>query len=152
MTDVAIVDSGYVHALIDSDDRHHAKAWTLLKQSRWNFRVPPVIFVEVFHTRMRDAIAKDRQVYITQQFAKALRWLVGDEVPFQLEDMALSDYRRVAELLDQYADSRIEYVDAVVIATAERFGTQYVMTTDKEDFRRYVPNFAPHFILPIFDL
>jgi hypothetical protein len=39
-----------------------------------------------------------------------------------------------------------------VIATAERFGTPYVMTVDEKDFRRYVPNFTPHFILPVFDL
>jgi hypothetical protein len=32
-----------------------------------------------------------------------LLWLVGSEAPFQLEDMVLGDYRRVAELLVQYA-------------------------------------------------
>ena len=152
MSDVAIVDSGFVHALIDSDDEHHAKAWELLNQPRWRFRVPPVIFVEVLHVRIRDAVSKERRAHVTREFADTLRWLVGDEVPFQLEEMVLSDYRRVADLLVQYADSEIDYVDAVVIATAERLGTPYVMTTDEKDFRRYVPKFASHFILPIFDL
>jgi predicted nucleic acid-binding protein len=108
MTDVAIVDSGFVLALIDSDDQHHAKAWRLLNEPRWRFRVPPVIFVEVLHIRIRDAVSKDRQAHITQEFAESLLWLVGDEVPFRLEEMVLGDYRRVAELLVRYADSKID--------------------------------------------
>lgn len=149
MSDVTIVDSGFVYALLDSDDRYHSKALSLITEPRWDFRVPTVIFVEVFHNRIRDAIAKDRK-FVTEAFAKALPRLLN-EYPFRLEEITPSDLRRTAELLYKYADSGIDYVDAVVIALAERFGTVFIMTTDQADFRRYVPSFADSFFLPIFD-
>jgi predicted nucleic acid-binding protein len=151
MSDRAVVDSGFVYALLDSDDHHHFKAWALLKQRRWDLRLPPATFTEVFHIRVRDAARAFGRANVTHAFAEALRWLTGEETPFVLEEMVFDDYARVAELLDQYADTAIDYVDAVVLATAERLGTRVIMTTDQEHFRYYVPKRGSHFELPVFD-
>jgi predicted nucleic acid-binding protein len=78
--------------------------------------------------------------------------VITERLGFRLEDLTLSDYRRISELLEEYADSGIDYVDAAVVALAERYHIQNIMTLDQRDFRRYRPNFADHFILPIFDL
>lgn len=150
-TELAVVDSGFVLALLAEDDQHHARAWELLQDSQWDFRLPPEVFVEVFHTRIRRAVsAYQSRAYITQAFADVLPWLI-EESPLMLEEMTTDDYQRVAQLLSQYADSGIDYVDAVIVAMAERLRTRYIMTTDERDFRRYVPNFASYFILPVFD-
>lgn len=156
MTKIAIVDTGFAYALLDADDKHHVKSWQLLRDPTWKFRVPTEILVEVFHNRVGDAISgegvtKDHRRFVIQTFAKDLRWLTGKSVLFELEEMAPSGYTRIAELLDLYAEIGIDYVDAVVIVTAERLQTKYIMTTDQRDFRQYRPRFAEHFILPIFD-
>ena len=46
---------------------------------------------------------------------------------------------RVAEILDEYLDSRIDFVDASVMAVAERYGSTKILTLDQRDFRLYRP-------------
>jgi predicted nucleic acid-binding protein len=147
------VDSGFAYALIDSDDKFHSKAWSILRQKQWDFRVPAEIFVEVSHRRIGLAfhhIRKDDRKYRIDTFAENLTLLI-ERTPFQIEQTSLADYRHVTQLLHQYADAGIDFVDAVVVALAERFATPYIMTIDERDFRRYIPSFTSHFILPIFD-
>ncbi len=38
------------------------------------------------------------------------------------------DLERVAEILEKYADSRIDFVDASVMAVAERYGSKTILT------------------------
>ncbi|MHC5831837.1 MAG: PIN domain-containing protein, partial [Nostoc sp.] len=59
------------------------------------------------------------------------------------------DVIRVAEILDEYADSRIDFVDASVMAIAERYGIKKILTLDQRDFRLYRPQHCDSFeILP----
>jgi predicted nucleic acid-binding protein len=44
------------------------------------------------------------------------------------------DIRRVAEILDRYKDSRIDFVDATVMAIAERFRSTKILSLDRRDF------------------
>ncbi|MBI5670134.1 MAG: hypothetical protein HZC41_19230 [Chloroflexi bacterium] len=41
---------------------------------------------------------------------------------------------RTADLLDQYADSRVDFVDASIAAVAERLNLTRVLTLDQRDF------------------
>lgn len=45
-----------------------------------------------------------------------------------------SDYPRVAELIDRYAESDIGYVDASVFAIVERLGESKLATLDRRHF------------------
>jgi predicted nucleic acid-binding protein len=151
MSDIAVVDSGFVYALLDDNDQYHRKAWSLLTNSRWDFRLPPEVLVEVFHNRITRRVSLHQsKEYVIQQFAKGLRWVV-EETSFRLETATPADYKQISELLQQYADAGIDYVDAIVIAMAERLQTPYIMTVDEKDFRLYRPRFTAHFKLPLFD-
>ena len=148
---VAIVDSGFLYAVLDIDDRYHDAALSILNDNRWQFYVPHVILVEVFH----DSLARQRSPHRSRQlivhhFAQGLT-IVTEELGLHFEEITPTDYRLIAQLLRKYADAGIDYVNAVVVALAERFGTRYIMTVDARDFRTYVPSFAPHFVLPLFD-
>lgn len=145
----AIVDTGFVFALLDRDDQYHPKALSILRDDQWVLYMPSAILVEVFHLRLHRHRRKTTQRQVIQDFAKALR-IITRELGFRFPEMTLSDYDRVSQLLDKYADSKIDYVDAVVIATAERFGTRHILTVDEVDFRRYVNYAGEHFILPLF--
>lgn len=139
----ALVDTGFVVAVLDRDDEYHARSLAIVKDQRWSLLLPTATLVEIFHLRKRIL-----RPYIPPHHMLVV---ITERLGFRLEDITLSDYRRISELLEAYADSGIDYVDAVVVAIAERYRIQHIMTLDQRDFRRYRPNFADHFILPIFD-
>jgi predicted nucleic acid-binding protein len=45
----------------------------------------------------------------------------------------------VSEILDQYADARIDFGDATIVALAERLGITRILTTDQRHFRLFRP-------------
>ncbi|WP_228014282.1 type II toxin-antitoxin system VapC family toxin [Fortiea sp. LEGE XX443] len=68
---------------------------------------------------------------------------------FSLVALTDQDVIHVAEILDEYADSRIDFVDASVMAIAERYGIKKIFTLDQRDFRLYRPQHCDSFeILP----
>jgi predicted nucleic acid-binding protein len=66
-----------------------------------------------------------------------LRFLVQSN--WQICDPTEADYVRAADILEQYADSRIDFVDAIIMAIAERLSIQTVFTIDRRDFGIYRP-------------
>lgn len=54
---------------------------------------------------------------------------------FALDCSTLDDLSRIQELIAQYRDLEIGVVDAAVIATAERLGTDRILTVDERDLR-----------------
>jgi uncharacterized protein len=49
--------------------------------------------------------------------------------------------------LAKYADSRIDFVDASVMAVAERYGITKILTLDRRDFRLLRPQHCQAFEL-----
>ncbi len=65
----------------------------------------------------------------------------------ELEHVSASDLTRVAELLDQYADLRLDFTDAVLIAVAERLAVTEIATLDRRDFSVVRPRHVDAFTL-----
>jgi len=53
---------------------------------------------------------------------------------FVIEKLETRDYVRIGELLSAYADLRLGFVDAAVLAVVERFGERQVATLDRGHF------------------
>ena len=53
---------------------------------------------------------------------------------YEIEDLLASDHRRVRELLDTYADLRVGFVDAAVLAIVERLREPKLATLDHRHF------------------
>ena len=62
---------------------------------------------------------------------------------FTIESLEPGDVERAAQLLDVYRDLAIGFVDASVIAVAERLGTSSVLTTDRRHFSAVRPRHCP---------
>jgi predicted nucleic acid-binding protein len=59
------------------------------------------------------------------------------------------DYRRAAQLVRQYEDTRLDYVDSLIVAIAERLGVTTVLTLDRRHFHMVRPRHCDAFqILP----
>jgi predicted nucleic acid-binding protein len=62
---------------------------------------------------------------------------------YMLVDLEPADYIRVREILTQYADSDIGFVDAAVLAIVERLNEPKLATLDHRHFRMLRPRHVP---------
>jgi predicted nucleic acid-binding protein len=53
---------------------------------------------------------------------------------YEIEDLLASDHRRIRELLTTYADLRVGFVDAAVLAVTERLREPKLATLDHRHF------------------
>jgi predicted nucleic acid-binding protein len=54
---------------------------------------------------------------------------------------------RTADILDKYIDSRVDFVDATIVAVAERLQVSLILTLDQRDFRLVKPVHVEYFDL-----
>jgi uncharacterized protein len=66
-----------------------------------------------------------------------------------LEIPRQEDYLRSAEILRQYSDAKLDFVDTLIVAIAERLNITRVLTLDRRDFQLIRPKHCSAFeILP----
>jgi len=135
----AIIDTSFLFALADSRDVNHQPAVDTAAVIDDLLILPITVLPEICylvesrlgHTAMRrfvDTVA------------------VGD---FQVESVNIDDLSRVTEVLDQYAGARVDFVDATIVALAERLKVTRILTLDRRHFELFRPQHCAAFeILP----
>jgi hypothetical protein len=123
---VIICDTGpLVAATLYKDNNHHrcVELFTSLRLNNERILVPTPIIAEVGYLIGRF------DPRVEASFLRALA--AGDFVPVEL---TTSDYERMAELVEQYADLPLGTSDAAVVAVAERLKVVEVATLDRRHF------------------
>lgn len=132
-----ILDTGPLYAALDRDDADHAACRHLLESAREPLVVPAPVLVEV--------------EYWTHRRLGTGAWLaLLDDIgagAFVVEDLTATDYRRVRELCDRYADADIGFVDAAVLAVTERFAEPKLATLDRRHFGALRPRHVDVLVL-----
>jgi uncharacterized protein len=134
--ETAIADTGFVVALANRTDSRHAEVRPIYTQQQ-RILLPQTVLVEVAYLLGRDAGVK-----IVVAFLQGL-----PASRFTLTELTDQDIARTAEILERYADSRIDFVDATVMAVAERLEIRTVLTIDQRDFRLFRPKHCESFTL-----
>lgn len=119
-----ICDTGPLYAAIDRKDEDHEACAELLGASDEALVIPAPVVVELewlVTTRLGEA-----------PFDAFLASVVNGEV--EVEALAPEDYVRARELCARYIDLPLGFVDASVIAVAERLGERKVATLDRRHF------------------
>lgn len=106
--------------MLDRRDESHGACSRLLSETDEARVLPAPVLVEVDHFVPSDV------------FASLLEDI--DSGAFVVSDLTPADYRRVGELLDAYADLRIGFVDAAVLAIVERLREAKLATLDHRHF------------------
>jgi uncharacterized protein len=99
--------------------------------------LPQTALVEVAYLVGRDS-----------GIATVVKFLQGiSNSRFIITPLIDSDIDRTAQILSTYADSYVDFVDASVMAIAERLNIQTVLTLDQRDLRLFRPVHCPNFTL-----
>ncbi|MBA3543871.1 MAG: PIN domain-containing protein [Chthoniobacterales bacterium] len=64
-----------------------------------------------------------------------------------LETPVQEDYLRSAEILRQYSDAKLDFVDALIVVIAERLNITRLLTLDRRDFQLIRPRHCVSFEL-----
>ena len=62
-----------------------------------------------------------------------------------LEIPRQEDYSRSAEILRQYSDAKLDFVDTLIVAIAERLNITRFLTLDRRDFQLIRPKHLQRF-------
>ena len=135
----ALLDTSFLLAMTNVKDRNHFRVLEVAESIDDPLVLPVTVLPEVSYL-----IGSRLGYAVMQQF---LRGLVTGNVT--LETVTITDLKRVTEILEEYADSRLDFVDATIIAIAERLSITRVLTLDRRDFTIIRPKHHSHFeILP----
>lgn len=135
----ALLDTSFVLALTNPQDRYHQAAVTVSRTIGSPLILPVSVLPEVCY------------LLASRSGHRVMRYFLSNLVASNtdLEMLTRPDLQRVAEVLTTYADSRLDFVDATIVAIAERKGISRILTLDRRDFTIIRPRHCPYFeILP----
>ena len=130
-----LVDTGVLYALADRRDAWHTRVRNYLRSHPGTLLAPVTILPEVAYL-LRERIG----VQAEQAFALSV---ANGEIA--VEGLARRDFVRASELMSVY--EWLGFVDATLIAVAERLKMSAVATTDRRHFGAVRPAHTERFTL-----
>lgn len=120
----AIVDTGFLVALLEVRDLHHAWALEVSEEIRWPaLTCESVLSETAFHVRSSQLVLEMLQSGMIR-------------LGFDIADYVAS----IHDLATRYADRRPDLADLCLIRMSELYPRHRVVTVDEEDFRVYRRN------------
>jgi predicted nucleic acid-binding protein len=130
-----LVDTGVIFALAYRKDAWHARVRSYLESYSGPLLAPVTILPEVAYL-LRDRIG----AHAERAFAAAL-----SDGELAVEPVTHKDWHRVAQLTSTY--KALGFVDASVVAVAERLKLHTIATTDRRNFGIVRPAHVERFTL-----
>ena len=134
MNEKSIYDTVFLLGVLNiEDDLHESCIATYEKENR--AILPEVVIPELAYMVMRDLGYEPLVEFL-------LSVVAGD---FVLVPTELPDLKRASEILEKYADSRVDFVDCVIVAIAERLNIKRILTVDRRHFGLFRPRHCDAF-------
>ena len=133
----AILDTSFLLAMSNPNDTNHEQVINVARKLREPLILPISVLPEICYllaSRVNHAAMR--------QF---LQQLTKSETILEAIDYA--DLKRVNEILQQYSDSRLDFVDATIVAIAERRNITRILSLDRRDYTMIRPKHCPFFEL-----
>jgi predicted nucleic acid-binding protein len=131
-----IADTSFVVAVTISTDSNHQRCLSIWRQQNLIY-LPQSTLAELMYL-ITKAVGN----------RAAARFLTGlPKSKYRLITLEEADIARTADILLKYADSRVDFVDASIIAIAERLNITRILTLDQRDFALVRPLHADRFDL-----
>jgi uncharacterized protein len=126
---VQIVDTGALLALVSVTDNWHDRCAELVDRRDWNPIIPTTVLSELDY-------------FLTERLPSAARvgfFTAVRRGAYRVEEVLVADVWRAFDVCIRHLDQKISFVDASVLAVAERLNVETVITTDRRDFRTFAP-------------
>ncbi len=125
-------------AILDENDIDHDSCSIVFKRET-NMLLPEAVLPELAYLIIRSLGYRILTTF--------LDYIVAGNLP--LISTTPQDLERASEILKKYADSKIDYVDCMIMAIAERLNVNRILTVDQRDFSLFRPKHCNVFeILP----
>jgi uncharacterized protein len=137
-TNKILVDTSFVYGSYDHGDKYYNSAIQWIKTNpSATLVMPDVVLVEATYL-----IRENMSVSDTIRFLKSY-------VPnvFELECVSSADVERASEIMLQYMDAKLDFVDCIISTQAERFNIAQICTFDRRDFSIMKPRHILYFEL-----
>jgi predicted nucleic acid-binding protein len=135
--ETAVIDTGVIYALADKKDSWYKQALDFVKIFKGKLIVPSSVIPEACYLL---------NIYLGQSAEIAfIHSLINKEL--NIEHFNANDLIRCADLLKQYDDFGLGFVDATVIAISERLKIREILTTDRRHFSAVKPKHCEAFTL-----
>jgi predicted nucleic acid-binding protein len=132
-----VADTGPLYALVDASDAWHERVVAWWKQNRKPIIVPVTVMPEVAYL-LQTRIGTDAEIEFVRSVA---------EGELAAEPIEPDDFDRAVALMERYADLMLGFVDASVVAVAERVEAREILTTDRRHFSVVRPQHTRSFPL-----
>jgi predicted nucleic acid-binding protein len=120
-----IVDTGVLVAAADRTDRHHLRCAAVVVDEPGPLVTTAMVMAEA-------AYLLERELGTTAEVSLYTSVIDGD---LSVEPFEPSDWSRIRELVESYADLPLGGTDASLVAIAERLGVVRIATLDRSHFR-----------------
>lgn len=135
MLSIAIVDSGPLIASANSADPMHGRCLEELQAPDRHLIIPALCVAEVVWV-----LGERRGPQAESRFLRGLE-------AFDVQAPLPQEWTRIASLVEKYASFPLGGTDASVVALAERFRTDLLITLDRRHFAAIRPRHCPRFRL-----
>lgn len=119
-----LLDTGAAYAYYDSDDSWHLAMRQVIDGETGTLALPAVVIPEIDHL-LATRIGHSAQLAFYDDIVEGVYLVV---------DLDIDRYERVLDLNRRYADLRLGFVDAAVVAVSEQLGVRRLATTDRRHF------------------
>lgn len=130
---IPLADTSCVLVVSNAKDAHHQRCTAVYHQQEL-IHLPQTTLAEIAYMMQRDQGTLPFARFLLQMPRSRYRILALDA----------ADFHRTGYLLQQYADSRLDFVDASIIAVAERLNITRILTLDQRDFNIVRPRHTPY--------
>ncbi|MDQ3321543.1 MAG: PIN domain-containing protein [Acidobacteriota bacterium] len=134
MNEKSLFDTGFLLAILNIEDELHESCAAAYENEN-RAALPEAVIPELAYLVMRDLSY--------QALVKFLRSVAAGD--FRLVPTELQDLERAAEVLEKYADSKVDFVDCVIVAIAERLNIERILTVDRRHFNLFRPRYCDVF-------
>lgn len=136
-SNVLIIDTGPLVALVDKNETHHSLCMESLRALPRSTRLATTapILTEAFYLLSKVPGGQDKLFELLQVLNLSILEPGTESLP------------RIHDLMNCYKDLPMDFADAVTVATAEEKNIKSVMTLDWRDFQIYRPAHTKRLIL-----
>ena len=128
-----LADAGALYALADRRDAWHERMRRFWEGDPEPWLVPASVVTEAAFLYARR-LGPDAEADFVGSLAAGV---------FGVETLEATDYARAADLIRAYGDLPLGFVDASIVAMAERFDIATLVTTDRRHFAVVRPAHVP---------